>query len=108
MTGRAAYVAGLRALADHLETHPDLPVPSAATSQLGPYIDGTDEAKRAEVDRIAAVLGVPAVDHGDAYEARRVFGPVTYEATAITAERMARWGALMSYRSAVQPERSTP
>jgi hypothetical protein len=101
---RAEYVAGLHALADHLAEHPDLPLPQDRHLLVcaGP---GGDDAQRAEVDRIAAALGVEAqeVDDGTAYAAMRSFGPIVYRALAITQARMARHYAMVSYSGMVEP-----
>lgn len=88
---RAAYVAGLRELADYLEATPDLPVPSSTGASVHP--DGGDVQARAEVDRVAAILGaVPETRaNGDHYTVTRRFGPVTYQAIAITADSQARY-----------------
>lgn len=91
---RAALVQGLIDLAAFLETHPDLPITSV---DARPYIHGTDDEERAEVDRIAAILGQPAKHTNDArthYEVERDFGGrVHYRATAITAAHMAEYSA---------------
>ena len=56
---RAAITAGLRALADYLDAHPGLPVPQfSMCAGLTVYPGGSEEDKRAEVDRIAEVLQV--------------------------------------------------
>lgn len=92
---RAAYVAGLRELADYLEATPDLPVPDVSTVSYHPR--GTDEQGRAEVDRVAEVLGTAAESTagGDHYQVTRRFGPVEYQAIAITADSQARYNAHM-------------
>jgi hypothetical protein len=106
---RAEFVAGLRELADYLESHPDLPVPFRSAT-VGPYLGypspETDESRRAEVDRIAAVLGVDPEWNYDSthYTASRAFGPIAYQATAIGSEDMARHKAWTTYADAVQPE----
>jgi hypothetical protein len=103
---RAALVAGLRELADFIEAHPDLPVPETFTeTRVEPHLHGTDEEDRAEVDRIAAIIGaVPETTRGGHYQVSRKFGGgVTYRAIAIPNQEMARWGALMSYDNAVKP-----
>lgn len=82
---RAAKVAGLRALADYLEAHPDLPTGSLKFRYYPGRADGFEDeaAKVAEVDRVAGILGVEA---GPQYEgdphhyATRQFGSVSYEA----------------------------
>ena len=92
---RAAYVAWLRELADFVEATPDLPLPDLSSVTYHPR--GTDEQERAEVDRIAEVLGVDAQSTagGAHYTATRRFGPVEYQAVAITAEHMRRYNAHM-------------
>lgn len=108
---RAEFIAGLRALADFLAAHPDLPVPRCPELTVHTGLDGVggrlpDEQARAEVDRVAAVLGVPAAaaDCDDShYSARRMFGPVEYGAIAIRSEHMRRHAAYTSYSGAVEP-----
>ena len=87
---RAAWVAGLRDLADFLEGHPDVPVPPTYHNQdISEFPDGeTDDERRAGVDRAAGVMGVPAAKtHGGHYKASVHFGPVGYQVVAIPAER---------------------
>jgi hypothetical protein len=100
---RQAVIDGLRELADFLTEHPDVPV---GTWTLLYHARGTDEEKRAEVDRVAAILGVTAGSPGtpDHYLADREFGGITYEALAITDEHMRRYVAASSYDGAVEPE----
>jgi hypothetical protein len=89
---RAAWVAGLRDLADFLEGHPDVPVPPAWHSQvIDEFPDGdTDEQRRAGVDRAAEAMRVPAAEtRGGHYKASVHFGPVGYEVVAIPAGRRA-------------------
>lgn len=84
---RQDVIAGLRELADWLETHPDVPVSRdqviaySATASLSP-LDG-----RAEVDRIAATLGVPSGPRqwrkSSTHVARRRFAGVVFEAAAL-------------------------
>jgi hypothetical protein len=83
---RAAWVAGLRDLADFLAGHPDVPVPPAYHDQgitVFPA-DGTDAERRAEADRAAGILGVRAAEtRGGHYRASRSFGPVTLDVVVI-------------------------
>ena len=83
---RAAYVAGLRELADFIEANPELPLPGITTASVHP--DGDDAQARAEVDRIAEILSAAPEFRtgGEHYVASRRFGPVEYTAIAITAE----------------------
>jgi hypothetical protein len=102
-----AFTAALRELADYLDAHPDLPVPdyeSGAEVHIS-VLDGGDDERRAEVDRIAAVLGVPAhTTPAGAYLVRRTFGGrVRYSAAMVPAEYMARYNAEMTYAGAVTP-----
>ncbi|MFC5744769.1 hypothetical protein [Actinomadura rugatobispora] len=99
---RAAYAQGLRDLADFLEAQPEVPLPSYP--RVGPLLWGDDEDKRAEVERIASLLGVTPRKEASQHLASRYFGPVVYEVVAITAEEMERHRALHSYRDNVQPE----
>jgi hypothetical protein len=83
---RAAWVAGLRDLADFLAAHPDVPVPPAYhTQSIHVFPDGASDAgRRAEIDRVAAALGVPAAESGAGhYRAARSFGPAEYLAVAL-------------------------
>lgn len=103
---RAAFIAGLRELASYLEEHPAVPVPPIGLRVTICAIADTDEAERAQVDAFAAAAGAEiARDGSDGYyTASRVFGPIEYEATAITEARMAQYAAEQSYRGCVVPE----
>jgi hypothetical protein len=81
---RAALIDGFRALADYLESNPDVPASGYATVYVFPP-DGTCAGMRAEIDAIADLLGVEAQETagGSHYTATRNFGPVEYRATAI-------------------------
>jgi hypothetical protein len=102
---RQSAIDGLHALADFLAEHPDVPVGNTWTLSYHAR-GGTDEEQQAEVDRVAALLGVTAgtplgPDH---YQATRPFGGIEYEAIAITAEHMRRYDAERSYAGSVEPE----
>lgn len=99
---RAAFVDGLRALADFLAAHGGLPVPQCETDVTF-YPDGSDDDKRAEVDRLAASLGVRPACQAGLYRAVRSFGPVTYQAVLLPEAKLAATEALMSYSSAFAP-----
>jgi hypothetical protein len=86
-TRHADVIEGLANLAAFLGTHPELPL-GDADPFLRSVKGGTDEENRAEVDRIAAILGVTAADAvtGTHYGAARDFGAgVTYSAWTFTA-----------------------
>ena len=97
---RQDVIRALRDLAGFLDAHPDLPVPWV-DARPGRGFEGTDEEERAEVDRIAAILGVQAretSESGTHYEAQREFGDhVVYRVTAITQAEMAAWREHMTH-----------
>ena len=103
---RAKVIGGLRQLADWLDDHPDVPVCPFGWD-LSIYPQFTDDADRAaEVDRIAAILGVDVTDQtqeGGHYIASRTFGLITYEAVYIPRRRRDACKALMSYSGCVDP-----
>jgi hypothetical protein len=82
---RGRLIAGLRALADFLQDHPDVPAPRWADIYVFPP-HGIDEQMRAEIDQIAAHIGTVVTDDTDYghYAASRHFGPVQYRAVAIS------------------------
>jgi hypothetical protein len=81
---RTALIGGLRALADYLESRPEVPAPSYADVFIFPP-GGTCAETRTEIDAIAARLGTTArqTAGGRHYNATRSFGPVEYRAVAI-------------------------
>jgi hypothetical protein len=86
---RIRVAAGLRDLASFIERNPDLPIPRNVDISLS-VIGDDDKQERDEIDRIAAILGVPATfPYGlHHYRAAREFGPVTFSALAISQEYM--------------------
>ena len=82
-------VRDLRALADFLESRPDLPVPRHAYLPLNVFAGGTEADRRAQVDHVAALLRTTGESHGDHYLAEKAFGNVAYRYVAIppSAER---------------------
>jgi len=114
MTGydpRAALIAGLRDMADFLETNPDIPTPHSSPT-LYHFPDGqTDADKRDGVDTIAAYLGssidLGSLEYGH-YVTQIAFGPVRYQAVAITAEARARYDAFNTYAYSVTPDPIDP
>jgi hypothetical protein len=83
-TERVALINGFRALADYLESNPDVPTPSYADVYTFPP-DGDCCGMRAEIDAIADLLGSQAHETTGRqhYAANRSFGPVQYRAIAI-------------------------
>lgn len=81
---RAALIGGFRALADYLESNPDVPAPGSTDVYTFPANRACAEM-RAEIDSIAELLGSQAHEtaSGRHYTATRSFGPVEYRAVAI-------------------------
>lgn len=80
---RAALISGLRALADYLDSNPEVPSPIYAQIYAFPP-DGEWAGMRAEIVAVAARLGVTAYrSYGGHVFAARAFGPVEYRAVAI-------------------------
>jgi hypothetical protein len=101
---REQVIAGLRELATFLEDHPDLPVPKYEGARMPIHTGHEVPDGPAEVDKIAAILGVKPVQ-GNQRTAAKVFsGGVVYEAVHIPALQMAEYRALNSYAGRVQPE----
>jgi hypothetical protein len=82
--GRAAFVAGLRELADFLDAHPAVPGPRyGCTINVFPEGD-SNSARRVGVDLVAVLLGAIALDRGHGhYGAVREFGPIEYSVVSI-------------------------
>ena len=80
---RNRLIDGLRALANFLHDHPDVPAPRWADVLVFPP-DGTDEEERAEIDVIASRIGAEPVETiSGHYSTSLSFGPVQYRAVAI-------------------------
>jgi hypothetical protein len=103
---RQAFITGLRALADHLDQHPAVPVPRHGTEILL-HAHSTDDGGCAQVNAFARQIGavienrIPSCGH---YEAVRLFGPVGYRIIAISGARMALHDAAESYHGCVTPD----
>jgi len=81
---RTRFIAGLRTLAEYLESKPDVPTPSHGASILvfPPY--GRNDEQRAEIDAISTRLNAePDEIVSGHYGVSRFFGPVEYRAVAI-------------------------
>jgi len=80
---RAALIAGLRDLANYLDSNPDVPAP--VYSQVYAFPPEAEWAEmRADVRAVAARLGVTAYRTGGGHVfAARSFGPVEYRIVAI-------------------------
>lgn len=103
---RQELIDGLRALADFLESTPEIPAPSSVEGFVFP-VDTSDIGARQEIDGIADLIGVEAkdqtADHGH-YTATKNFGPVSYRAVAIPTRSREYHEARQSYATNVIPE----
>lgn len=109
LTRRAQLIAGLREFATFVEANPHVPAPSHADLYVFPP-DGEDAVMRAEIDRIAALLGITPDNppERDRYTAVRAFGPVvTLRVVAIFTRTRANHRALQSYVGAVTSDQSS-
>jgi hypothetical protein len=80
---RSRLIDGLRAVAQFLQDHPDVPAPRWTDVLVFPP-DGPNEEKRVEIDIIAARIGAEASEStGGHYSCSISFGPVEYRAVAI-------------------------
>jgi hypothetical protein len=87
---RAALAQGLVDLAALITAHPDAPIVSfgGVHTDFTYWPQGTADYKRAEVDRVAAILGQSAhyEAYGALYVTERNFGLVSYRAVALLRE----------------------
>jgi hypothetical protein len=102
---RPSVIRGLRDLAVLLESCPGIPTPYTVEVLVFPP-HGTDAEICAEVDRVAALLGVPVRDetaHHAHYTASQHFGSVEYRIVAIPSRIRAYHNAQNSYAGNVVP-----
>ncbi len=101
---RTEFIAALRDLADFLVANPAIPVPPY-TEYIRIFPDGASDAeRRAGVDRLAALLDTTPADKNGHYIAIRRFGPLLYEAIAISDAARDAHNAEMSYSGGVTPD----
>lgn len=108
---RDQIISGLRQLADYLDAHPAIPVAPYGWELLVGTYRTSDPDGIAEIDRIAANLGVTAqgdIADGDHYAAIRTFGPITYRAFHIPSASRAVHRAFMTYCNSVTPDEGDP
>lgn len=106
---RTQIITGLRALADFLETNPGVPVNEYGFTINVPLIAGTDDDKRAEVDRVASVMDV--TPHDDTakyghYIAKRSFGRIAYQVYYSPARTQEHFQARDSYADNIHCDRT--
>lgn len=100
---RTQVINGLRRMADFLADHPDVPVQSYGWVLNAFPKKSTDDAQRAEVDRVAAILGphggkrTDETGTGGHDRALITFGRITYEMVHIPQRRRELHHAQDSY-----------
>lgn len=97
---RNETIQGLCALADFLQDNADVPVREHGGEYMLFVRDRSDDEARAEVDRIARLLGVAVQDdtgRGGHYTATRSFGRVAYHVVHIPDRARREHAARMSY-----------
>lgn len=105
---RIGVIQGLRALADHLAEHAELPVPLIVEITYYPVSDN-DAEEIAEIDRIAKTLGQTAEhSNADHYRVSRRFESVEYRAVAVLDRAMRRHLATTSYRDSIHIDDDEP
>lgn len=81
---RSRFISGLRALAEYLESSPDVPAPWGETCIHVFPPQCTNEERRGEIDAIASRINAePCETVNGHYTVSRFFGPVEYRAVAI-------------------------
>ncbi|MQA14717.1 MAG: hypothetical protein GEV09_11240 [Pseudonocardiaceae bacterium] len=99
---RATVVSGLRALADLLDTHPDLRCPYQVRISASTIGDSAT-AERAEVDAAAALLGVRP-HNGQTYIAERYLNDaVAFAVVHLPARFQCSYQAALSYQDNLAP-----
>jgi hypothetical protein len=102
---RRDLISGLRALADFFEDDLETPAPFCLDVLVFPS-QVSDEDGRAEIDRIAAMIGEPVVDRtaiNQHYLTSRRFGAVEYRAVFIPPRVRAYHDAQASYSGRIIP-----
>lgn len=80
---RSRLIDGLRAVAQFLQDHPDVPAPRWVDVLVFP-LGGTDKEERAEIDMIATRIGAKTSESARRhYSCSISFGSVEYRAVAI-------------------------
>jgi hypothetical protein len=81
---RIKFIAGLRALAEYLESYPDVPAPWGGTCVHVFPRHKTNKEQREEIDVIASRINAePCEVVSGHYAVSRFFGPIEYRAVAI-------------------------
>lgn len=96
---RRAFIQNLWNLTEMLDRNPRIPIPLITEITYHPH-GGSDDERRAEIDRIAEELGEEPkyTANGEHYAVTRYFGKsVRYEAVMISDRAMMQFNARMSY-----------
>lgn len=94
----------LRALAELLEQHPELPRPHLPGAGIGTTRFSDDEADAA-LDEVARVLGDAGIEYTDRrnQHGRTIDAPDLMQWTRVWSRHMAAYEAALSYDGSVQP-----
>ena len=99
---RTQVISGLRQLADFLEANPSVPVETYGYT-LHQFTDRhREEARLAQVNAIAELLGVPVTDETDRgghLYASRTFGRITYQVCHVPQRNREDFRARSSYEN---------
>ena len=100
---RAAYIDGLRQLADYLDANPGLPVPAEGTEILIIASDA-EEGGISQILDLSLGLAASFAERDGFYRTARKFGPVTYKGVSQTRAQLAQFRAYNSYYGSVSPD----
>jgi hypothetical protein len=99
---RAELVSGLRELADWYEKHPKMPLPSYPDFAHC-VLAADDKSGKAEVRKIASILGVKPHEHENRLSVDRKFDGIAYSAFYVYRAHVAEYNAGASYLYSVTP-----
>ena len=100
---RAAYIGGLRQLADYLAANPHLPVPGTET-QIIVSVSDAEDGGITEILELSVQLAAPFAERNGFYRTARKFGPVTYLGVSQSRTSLAQYRAYSSYYGCVTPD----
>lgn len=100
---RAAYITGLRQLADYLDANPAVPVPAEGMEILIIASDA-EEGGIGQILDLSLMLAASFAERDGFYRTARKFGPVTYKGVSQTRARLAQFRAYSSYYGCVTPD----
>lgn len=103
---REAFINGLRALADYLDTYVDIPVPVYGTRIAVSAREVEDGGDIEVMDAAVAMICNYKETANGGMETSRAFGPVVYKVFALPKESLARFEAESTYRGCITPDQA--